>query len=90
MLHAQRLADAVRETGAEVYGIEYWRGGVLEWSWGEPGDKRHGIYSATKAVTALAVGMAEGDGLLDLHAPLTDFFPELKDLEKSGRSGSRA
>ncbi|MBQ7340644.1 MAG: serine hydrolase [Oscillospiraceae bacterium] len=39
-------------------------------------DFLHRIYSATKSFTAIAVGFAVQDGLLELDAPMIKYFPE--------------
>ena len=39
-------------------------------------DFLHRQYSVTKSIVALAVGFAEQDGLVDLDAPISRYFPE--------------
>ena len=34
------------------------------------------LWSVTKSVTSLAVGLAEADGVLDIHDPVADYLPE--------------
>ena len=43
----------------------------------------HRQYSVTKSIVALAVGFAEQDGLVDLDAPISKYFPEEAKLAKS-------
>ncbi len=50
---------------------------IFEKYW-EPFDEKflHRQYSVTKSIVALAVGFAEQDGLVDLDAPISRYFPE--------------
>ena len=43
---------------------------------GHSADELHICWSATKTFTALAVGLAQADGLLDVHAPLLQYLPK--------------
>ena len=56
------------------------RGGVLTYERYAPGwtpDELHRMYSVTKSVSSLLVGIARGEGLLpDLSRPVLEFFPE--------------
>jgi CubicO group peptidase (beta-lactamase class C family) len=52
-------------------------------------DKPHRISSISKAVTAAAVGIAVGRGLIkDVHTPLSQFFPEYGDLLSKGEKSA--
>lgn len=39
---------------------------------------RHLVFSISKSLTAIVAGILQGDGLLDLEAPVTDYLPEAK------------
>ena len=54
--------------GDDVFFEKYWA----------PFDEKfiHRQYSVTKSITALAVGFAVQDGLVDLDAPISRYFPE--------------
>ncbi len=86
-----KIVQSIREKGRDVFGIE-----VFERADGHPdggetytvmaGDgKRHNIYSSTKSVTGLAVGMAFDRGLLAPDSPVSPYFPELADLPAEQR-----
>ena len=46
------------------------------YSTGHSADELHICWSATKTFTALAVGLAVDDGLLDVHQPLLSYLPK--------------
>ena len=43
---------------------------------GHSAEELHICWSATKTFTALAVGLAQAEGLLDVHAPLLQYLPK--------------
>ena len=57
-----------------VFGAEVYCGGRLAHSFGDT-QGRHPVYSATKTITAIAVGMAVDDGRLDISRPVLDYLP---------------
>lgn len=63
------------ENGWNVHGVEVWQDGRLCDSWGDTQDGRYPIYSATKTVTAIAAGLAESDGRLQLDRCVLDYLP---------------
>lgn len=71
--------DAVQAAGLELHSLLVVRHGrVVAEGWWEPyrADLRHLVYSVSKTFTAAAVGLALGEGLLSLDAPVISFFPE--------------
>ncbi|MBT8336657.1 MAG: beta-lactamase family protein [Gemmatimonadetes bacterium] len=64
----------------EISSLLVLRSGVLVYEryWGEwDPDDLHRVYSVTKSVTSLALGIADGEGrLAELDTPLLDLFPE--------------
>lgn len=72
-MNFQGFIDTVKQNQWELHGIEvFQKGQVVEQYHANPG--RHPIYSATKSVTALAVGMAVDDGKLDIHESLYEYL----------------
>ncbi len=58
---------------------------VEEYFYGFSRNKTHQIASISKVITAAAIGIACDRGIVkDLHAPLTQFLPEYKDLLDAG------
>lgn len=41
-------------------------------------DTKKRLYSCSKSITSFAIGKMYGEGLIDLHAPLVSYFPEVK------------
>lgn len=81
------IEDIVRNKW-NVFGVEAYTGGRLVRSWGDTSENRHPIYSATKTITSIAVGMACDDGKLDINAPIARYLPSdiLSDLTPSQRA----
>ncbi|MFD7179329.1 serine hydrolase domain-containing protein [Streptomyces sp. NPDC056637] len=73
----------------EPHSLMVLRGGrtVAEGWWFPYGpDRVHLLYSLSKSFTATAAGLAYGDGLLDLDAPVISYFPEFADDINDPRS----
>jgi CubicO group peptidase (beta-lactamase class C family) len=51
-------------------------------------DIRRDVFSASKTVTSLAVGMLEGDGALSLDAPVLAYLPGLAGIAAAAARGS--
>ena len=58
-----------------VHGIEVYRGGELVYSFGDTRDTRYPIYSATKSILSIAVGIACDQGKLELQKCILDVLP---------------
>lgn len=59
-----------------VFGTEVYENGVLTHSWGDTDSNIHEIFSATKSVLSLAVGIAYDRGLLDLQKSILEYLPK--------------
>ncbi len=77
----------VQQNDWNVYGIEVYEKGVLTYSYGDTEEQLHGIYSATKTILSIAVGIAWDRGMIDLNKVVTEYLPEdvLGLLEKEQR-----
>lgn len=73
-MNFQGLVDTIKEQNLEVYGIQVFNKGEIVGSWQEEPIQRHPIYSATKSITSLAVGMARDDGKFDIEAPIYEYL----------------
>ncbi|MDR1641836.1 MAG: beta-lactamase family protein, partial [Clostridiales bacterium] len=86
MLHFA-LFDGVRLSNIEqrlgLYGIHVYtpKGEALHEF--RSGDRTH-LFSGSKTFTSMAIGIAEGEGLLSLEDRALDFFPELKKIASPG------
>lgn len=58
-----------------VHGVQVYEKGSLAHEWGDT-KTRYPIYSCTKTILSLAVGMAMDDGKVDIHQPLLRYLPE--------------
>lgn len=59
-----------------VYGTEVYKDGVLLHSFGDTTENLHELYSATKTVLSLAVGIAYDEGIFDLNKSILEYMPE--------------
>ena len=59
-----------------VYGATVHRDGTLVHSFGDTNKKRYPLYSATKSILALAVGIAADRGLIDVGRSVLDYIPD--------------
>jgi len=73
---------ADRRLGIDGVQIELDDGRRAERRWID--DIRRDVFSVSKTVTSLAVGMAEGDGLLGLDVPVLTYLPDLADTAADG------
>ena len=58
-----------------VFGAEVYVDGRLAHAFGDTTENRYPIYSATKTVTSIALGMAVDEGKLDIEKPLLQYLP---------------
>ena len=71
------LADFLQANATDAF-VVLQRGQLVhEWygGWGAP-DRQHIIFSVSKSLTALLVGVLVGEGLLDPDQPVTHYLPE--------------
>ena len=73
-MNFQGFVDTIKENNLEVYGIQVFHKGEIVASWQEEPIQRHPIYSATKSIVSLAVGMARDDGKFDIDASLYEYL----------------
>lgn len=73
-MNFQGFVDSIKENNVEVYGIQVFHKGEIVASWQEEPIQRHPIYSATKSILSLAVGMARDDGKFDIDASLYEYL----------------
>ncbi len=59
-----------------VYGVEVYNRGNLVHSYGNTLNCKYPVYSATKTVLSLAVGIAYDEGKIDLFKSILDYLPE--------------
>ncbi|MGW2477817.1 serine hydrolase domain-containing protein [Streptomyces sp. NPDC001665] len=86
----EAMLDRLAERSAEVHSLMVvHRGRVVAEGWWAPysADRPHLLYSLTKSFTAIAVGIAVGDGLLSTTDRVVDLLPEHvpDDVSEQGR-----
>ena len=71
------LADFLRANATDAFVVLHRGRLVHEWygGWGAP-DRQHIIFSISKSLTALLVGVLVGEGVLDPDQPVTHYLPE--------------
>ena len=61
-----------------VFGVEIYENGELTHAFGDTDQELHELYSATKTVLSIAVGMVYDMGLIDLGKSILDYLPKEK------------
>lgn len=70
----QGFVDVVKKNGWDLYGIQVFQSGQIIEQFHEESIKQHPIYSATKSITSLAVGMAMDEGKFDIYASIYEYL----------------
>ena len=72
----QAFVDDIQRHQWQVFGAEVYEDGQLIHRYGDTEENRYPIYSATKTITSLAVGMAADEGKLEISRCVLDYLPE--------------
>ncbi|MBP5773450.1 MAG: serine hydrolase [Eubacterium sp.] len=68
--------DEIKKKDWNIYGVEVYEDLKLTHEWGDTKDTPHEIFSCTKTVLSIAVGIAYDRGLFDLDKNIFDYIPE--------------
>ena len=68
-----------------VFGVEVYENGELTHSYGDTKENLHELYSATKTVLSIAVGMVCDLGLIDLEKSIMEYLPKKKIAKMSSK-----
>ncbi len=68
--------EEIKKNQWEIFDVEVFERGEISHEWHKDGIKRHFVYSATKTITSLAVGMAFDEGKLDLKMSVYDYLQD--------------
>jgi CubicO group peptidase (beta-lactamase class C family) len=81
------VVNAARASGQSIHSLTVVRKGavLLDASFYPFDGALHDVASVTKSVTTTLVGIAGGEGLLDLDAPMLSFFPDLHVANRDAR-----
>lgn len=66
----------VEQNKWEIYGVEVYENGILTHRFGDTKKTRFQIYSSTKTILSLGVGIAWDRGLIDIDAPIASYLPD--------------
>jgi CubicO group peptidase (beta-lactamase class C family) len=66
----------ITDNSWNVFGVEVYENNILTHAWGDTEDELHEIYSATKTIESIAVGIAYDRGLIDFDKCILDYLPE--------------
>lgn len=70
------FVDTINRSNQQLYGIKVLQNGVIidEYNWEQ--DKPRNLYSVTKTILSIAVGLAIEENVIQLENTLRDLFPE--------------
>lgn len=69
------FVEDIEKNQWNVYGVEIYVDGKLLHQYGDTTEHRYEIFSATKTITSIAVGMAVDEGKLDIHKSVLEYLP---------------
>ena len=72
----QAFVNDIKTNQWNVYGVEVYNRGNLVHSYGNTLNIKYPVYSATKTVLSLAVGIAYDEGKIDLFKSILDYLPK--------------
>ena len=70
------FVNDIQKNAWNVYGAEVYEDGILTHSFGDTRDNLHELYSATKTVLSVAVGIAVDEGKFDISRSVLSYLPE--------------
>lgn len=87
-MNFEEFINDIRNENLDVYGVEIYKKGKLINSFGDTKDNIYDIYSATKTILSLAVGIAYDKGLIDLDKSILEYLThsEISMVTKSQRN----
>lgn len=74
-MNFKAFVNDIENNNWNVFGTEVYLNGKLKYSYGDT-TGLHEIYSATKAIVSIAVGILYDNGQIDLDKPITYYLPE--------------
>ena len=82
------MLETIEREGLELHSLLIWsRNALVSETYWLPfaADRLHMMHSVTKSFTSMAVGLAVGDGRLDIDDAVLKFFPEHRTISRSPR-----
>lgn len=77
-MNFDNFTEDIEKNKWNVFGVEVYEKGKLIHSYGDTSDNIYDIYSATKTVLSVAVGIAYDRGLIDLQKSVLEYLPSEK------------
>ena len=74
----ESFVEDIRYNNWNVFGVEVYENGELTHSFGDTNENLHSIYSATKTIVSIAVGILYDEGKIDLRRCILDYLPKEK------------
>jgi len=75
-LRFDSFVNDIQKNAWNVYGAEVYEDGILTHSFGDTRDNLHELYSATKTILSVAVGIAVDEGKFDISRSVLSYLPE--------------
>ena len=77
-MNFEAFVKDIQENHWNVFGVEVYKNGELTHSFGDTQENLHELYSATKTVLSIAVGIVYDMGLIDLDKSILEYLPKEK------------
>ena len=77
-MNFKEFIEDIEKNNWNVYGVEVYENGALTHSYGDTSENIYEIYSATKSVLSIAVGIAYDRGLIKLDNSILEYMPATK------------
>ena len=74
-MNFEAFVKDIKTNNWNVFGVEVYENGELIHSYGDTTENLHELYSATKTVLSIAVGIVYDMGLIDLEKPFLEYMP---------------
>lgn len=84
-MNFEAFVKDIQENQWNVFGVEVYENGVLTHGYGDTEENLHELYSATKTVLSIAVGITHDMGLINLDRCILDYLPKEKVAKMSAK-----
>lgn len=74
-MNFEAFVEDIEKNHWNVFGVEVYENGKLTHCYGDTDDQLHDIYSATKTILSIAVGIAYDEGLIHLEDSILKYLP---------------
>ena len=74
----EAFVSEIQQNEWNVFGVEVYENGILTHTYGDTQNSMHDIYSATKTILSIAVGIAIDENMFDINKSILDYLPKTK------------